>query len=103
MATKKVRAKKAGEKKASTPESSLKEVTAVYTGDSANYHIYQAVDTDGVVGTLYFTKESTPPKNIVMELLVPSDKNWRKLVEKLQANAREGSKAHDRLTSILAS
>ena len=80
-----------------------KVITAVYVGDSRNYHIYQLAGNEGtVVGGLYFSKKEEVPRQANLALLTTTDKEWRPLVEVLQANAREGSKNYDRLTSILA-
>ena len=77
-------------------------ISAVYVGDSANYHIYQVANGKKVVGSLYFDKENEPPKAISINLLTLVDGEWRGIVEKLRDGAREGSKARDRLISVLS-
>jgi len=82
----------------------LERTTAVYVGDSTNYHIYQIADGNGkkVVGTLYFSKDDEAPSKVVVSLLTPAHGKWRGIVEKLKGKAKEGSKNYNRLTSILA-
>lgn len=96
MATKKV-----DRKKVETVKNDI--VSAVYVGDSANYHIYQVANGKRVVvGSLYFDRENEVPREVVISLLTPANEDWRGIVEKLRDAAREGSKSRDRLTAALA-
>ena len=74
---------------------------AVYTGDSANFHIYQVVN-DNMVGSIYVNKAVNPvPQGVVLNFLHPSHKDWRKNVEALLDKTRDGSKARVKLNKIL--
>lgn len=95
-------AKKANRQKATAGKANNDAVSAVYVGDSTNYHIYQVANGKKVVGSLYFDKESEVPKEVTLNLLTPANKEWRGIVEKLRGNAREGSKNYDRLSLVLA-
>ena len=95
-------AKKANRKKVATGKNDNSAISAVYVGDSTNYHIYQVANGKKVVGSLYFDKENEVPKEITVRLLTPVNGEWRGAVEKLRGNAKGGSKNHDRLTAVLA-
>jgi hypothetical protein len=77
---------------------------AVYTGDSANYHIFQIASEEGdVVGSIYLSKKEDIPEGLDITLITPNrDKFlWRKNVEDLKDRARDGSKAEAKLKRIL--
>jgi len=77
------------------------DLTAVYTGDSPNYHIFQVVDSGDFVGSLYIKKSSDNgiPETIEVNFVTPSrDKVvWKKGMDDLLDKAREGSKAEKKL------
>lgn len=80
---------------------------AVYTGDSANYHIFQIVNGEEMVGSLYVRKKSENgiPQKVEVDLITPSrDKDaWRDGMNTLLDKAREGSKAEAKLIKTLKS
>jgi hypothetical protein len=77
------------------------ELMAVFTGDSTNYHIFQIVDNDDFVGSLYIKKKSTNgvPEGADISFITPSrDKHlWKKGLKSLIEKARDGSKAKQKL------
>jgi len=82
-------------------------LTAVYTGDSSNYHIFQVVDGGDFVGSLYVKKTSDNgiPEGVEVTFITPSrDKFlWKKGMEELLDRARSGSKAEQKLIKTLKS
>jgi len=83
------------------------EVEAVFTGDSANYHIFQLVSEGEFVGSIYVEKKSDNgiPEVMEVNLVTPSrDKVvWKKGMNQLLDKAREGSKAEQKLIRTLKS
>lgn len=77
------------------------QLSAVYTGDSPNYHIFQVVDSGDFVGSMYIKKKSDNgiPEGLGVTFVTPSrDKvAWRKGMNELLDRAREGSKAEQKL------
>lgn len=88
-------------------ETTLYGTVAVYTGDSANYHIFQIVNGEDMVGSLYVRKKSDNgiPQRVEVELITPSrDKEaWKDGMNSLLDKAREGSKAEAKLIKTLKS
>lgn len=80
-------------------------LNAVFTGDSANYHIFQIVDSGDFVGSLYIKKKSDNgiPEGVEITFVTPSrDKHlWKHGMEELLDRAREGSKAEQKLIRTL--
>jgi hypothetical protein len=83
------------------------DLRAVFTGDSSNYHIFQVVDSEDCVGSIYIKKKSTNgvPEALEINLVTPiRDKFlWTKGLEELIEKAREGSKAKHKLVKTLKS
>jgi hypothetical protein len=77
------------------------QLTAVYTGDSSNYHIFQIVNGGDFVGSLYVKKKSDNgiPEGLEVTFVTPSrDKFlWTKGMGELLDRARSGSKAEQKL------
>ena len=78
------------------------EIIAVYTGDSANFHIYQVVN-ENMVGSIYVNKKVDPlPKIARTKLVNPTDGGvWKDHLNKLLEKTRDGSKAKSKLQKIL--
>jgi hypothetical protein len=82
----------------------MEKLVAVFTGDSANYHIFQIV-AESMVGSLYVRKkdENGIPDVVEVNLITPKrDKAvWEAGVNSLLEKVREGSKAESKLVKIL--
>jgi len=81
---------------------------AVFTGDSANYHIFQIVsDGEEFVGSLYIKKKSENgiPEVAGITFVTPSrdKKVWKEGMKELLERAREGSKAESKLIKTMKS
>ena len=83
------------------------ELNAVFTRDSANYHIFQIVNGEDFVGSLYVKKKSANgiPEGAEVTFITPSrDKHlWSSGVKGLIDKARDGSKAEQKLIRTLKS
>jgi hypothetical protein len=81
-------------------------LTAVFTGDSKNFHIFQIVD-ENFVGSMYIKKKSDNgiPETVGIALITPSrDKGvWKECMQLLLDRTREGSKAKQKLIRTLKS
>jgi hypothetical protein len=81
------------------------QLVAVYTGDSPNYHVFQIVDGEDFVGSIYVRKTSDNgiPEGVELSFVTPSrDKFlWTKGMNELLNRAREGSKAEQKLIRTL--
>jgi hypothetical protein len=81
------------------------QLSAVFTGDSANYHIFQVVGSDDFVGSLYIKKKSENgiPEGVEITFVTPSrDKFlWTKGMGELLDKARSGSKAEQKLVNTM--
>lgn len=77
------------------------ELNAVFTGDSANYHIFQVVGDGDFVGSMYIRKKSDNgiPEGVEITFITPSrDKFlWKKGMGELLDKSRGGSKAEQKL------
>ena len=74
---------------------------AVYTNDSAKYHVFQIVD-DEIVGSIYLSKKCDPlPKKLNFTLQTEQDKGWRTGLKTLHGRARPGSKQFKKLQAAL--
>ena len=80
------------------------ETIAVYTGDSANFHIFQIVD-ENLVGSIYVKKEETSdiPEGVEVNLITHGrdEELWKIKVKELLGKARPGSKAELKLKKVL--
>ena len=80
------------------------DLIAVFTGDSANYHIFQVIDSEHVVGSLYIKKKGVDlPKGLDVSLVTPvRDKElWKHGMNQLLDKSRSGSKAENKLIKTL--
>lgn len=81
------------------------DLTAVFTGDSANFHIFQVIDSSKVVGSIYIKKKSDDgiPEALEINLITPQRDQflWIKGLKSLIAKAREGSRAKNKLMKTL--
>lgn len=84
----------------------VKETIAVFTGDSANYHIFQIVDEE-LVGSIYVKKDKNLgiPEEVEVSLVTHGRdrKLWKLKVEELLSRTRQGSKAEVKLRKVLKS
>lgn len=85
----------------------LEGLNAVFTGDSANFHIFQVVGEDDYVGSLYVRKATNEPIPERVELtLITSSRDyelWKQGLNTLISKARDGSKAKKKLIKALRS
>lgn len=76
------------------------DLIAIFTGDSSHYHIFQVVDSEHCVGSLYIKKKGVElPEGLEVNLITPSrDKElWKHGMTQLLSKARAGSKAEQKL------
>lgn len=81
-----------------------KEVMAMYSGDTAKFHVFQIDDESGEsVGSVYVSKEVELPSELEISLITPQrDKFlWVKGIKNLISRARVGSKAESKLQKTL--
>lgn len=88
-------------------ETTLYGTVAVYTGDTANFHNFQIVNGEEMVGNLYVSKKSDNgiPQRVEVELITPSRDHeaWMNGMHSLLEKARSGSKAESKLIKSLQS
>jgi hypothetical protein len=81
-------------------------LAAVYTGDSANYHIFQIPDDLSVVASIYIRKDTEGgiPHELSINLTLPTRNKeaWLKGITTLKDNARDGSKAKTKLIRTIS-
>ena len=80
------------------------DLIAVFTGDSTNYHIFQVIDSEECVGSLYIKKKGLElPEGLDINLITPTrDKElWKRGMDQLLEKARSGSKAENKLIKSL--
>jgi hypothetical protein len=83
------------------------ELNVVFTGDSANYHIFQVVESGDCVGSIYIRKDSDNgvPETAELNFITPSrdKRTWVAGMSELIEKARDGSKAKNKLIKTLKS
>ena len=89
--------------KAKSQKVNVMELSAIFVGDSKNYHTY-SLQGEGAVGNIYISKGvEEVPKALAVRLIVQGEDEWLALAEAQLEGMRPGGKAWARLNEMVQS